>query len=350
MAFSVGKKTLKLNDENAMLFAHGQANKAIADFRPTNRPQMFQGAAGMPFGLFTTWAINWLQRVFGDLEAGRLGATFWQTSMQGFFFGANSLPGVETFMETFMTSYDGKTNVQDVMDGAYGRSFTDAFFQGTIASMTGVALQSRANISIPAVFSGEPLSQAAPSLNVWTTLLTGVSEGMKSIRQNGGFNPREMSEIMSLYSVNGFARNLFQELNNTAVDRHGAVINNNIRSFESSLPRFFEFKSTRETRKAKELQRDRMQREIERGHMNRLRTQLRAAIRGGNVNKELIESALQDAWNAGLPPEDFASFFREQVIVGTTEKSTRLLLRALKQSDEQGKAMRLWRMTMDDEI
>jgi len=160
----------KLADEEAMVFAHVHANKNIGDFRPNNRPQMFQGAVGMPMGLFTTWAINWLQRVFGDIEAGRMGATFWQWSMQHFMFGAQSFPGVETAMDTYMTSYDGKRNVMDSMDAMYGRTATDAFFQGTLATLTGVAFQSRANVSLPAIMSGESPMTAIPSLSVMNTL------------------------------------------------------------------------------------------------------------------------------------------------------------------------------------
>lgn len=348
MMYKIGKKTFKLDDEAAMIFGHVHANKIIGDFRPTNRPQMFQGAAGMPMGLFTTWAVNWLQRVFGDIEAGRLGATFWQVGMQQFMFGAESFPGVSTAMDTYMTSYDGKRNVADSMDAMYGRTATDAFFHGTLASLTGIAFQSRADVSLPAIMSGESPMTAIPSLSVMTTMVKGLSEGFKSIRQNGGFNPREMSEIMSLYSVNGFSRNLFEALQGASVDRHGALINDSIRSWESAIPRFMELKSMRETRKAAELQRDRVQRQIQRGHIDRLSKQLRAAVRGGKVNAELLESSLQDYALAGGVPSDLKRYLREQVLASSFEKSSRLLLNALRVNDDEGKTMRLLRVTADE--
>ena len=348
MMFKIGRKTFGLQDEQAMLFAHTHANKIIGDFRPTNRPQMFQGAAGMPMGLFTTWAINWLQRVFGDIEAGRMGATFWQVGMQQFLFGAQSFPGVETAMDTYMTSYDGKRNVMDSMDAMYGRTATDTFFQGTLATLTGVAFQSRANVSLPAIMSGESPMTAIPSLSVMNTLYQGLSEGFKSIKQNGGFNPREMSEIISVYGVNGAMRNLFQTLNDSAVDRHGALINDSIRSWESAIPRLMELKSVRETRKAQELNRDRMQREIQRSHIERLSKQLRTAARGNAIDTELMESALMDYYLAGGNPADFKRYLREQVLASSFEKSSRLLLQALRASDEKGLAMRLMAVGADD--
>jgi len=175
-----------------------------------------------------------------------------------------------------------------------------------------------------------------------------LSEGFKSIKQNGGFDPREMSEIISVYGVNGAARNLFQTLNDSAVDRHGALINGSIRSWESAIPRFMELKSVRETRKAAELNRDRMQREIQRGHIDRLSKQLRTATRGGKLDNELMESALMDYYLAGGNPTDFKRYLREQVLASSFEKSSRLLLEALRASDEQGKAMRLMAVGADE--
>jgi hypothetical protein len=350
MMYRTGKKTFGLDDEAAMLFAHSHANQIVGDYRPTNRPQMFQGATGMPLGLFTTWAVNWLQRVFGDVEAGRAGAAFWQAGVQTFMFGAESLPGVSHFIDTFMTSYNGKENVVDAFDNRFGHTFSDAFFQGSLSSLTGIAIQSRADVTLPTVFSGAPLSQAIPGASVMSTLYEGLSEGFKSVRQNGGFNGREMSEIISVYGVNGAVKNLFQVMQGQAVDRHGALITEDVRSFENILPRLFELKSIREERKARELQRDRMQQEVQRSHLDRLSKQLRSAVRGRSVDRGLLESGLMDYYKAGGSPSDFKRYLRQQVLISVTEKSSRKLLEALKKSDEQGQAMRLMRLQMDDNL
>lgn len=347
MMFGIAKKTFQLDEEAAMLFAHTHANKIIGDFRPTNRPQMFQGAAGMPLGLFTTWAINWLQRVFGDIEAGRAGAVFWQAAMQQFLFGANSMPGVQQFVETFTTTYDGRGNAVDALDNMYGREFTDWFMNGTLASLTGIGFGSRADVSMPAVFSGESLTTAVPGVNVMMTLGEGLSEMVKSMRQQG-LDPDAIGEIISVYGVNGFLRNSMQILQNTSVDRHGATIENEIRTFENIIPRMMELKSLREIKKSKELQRDRIQQQTERAHMDRLSKQLRTAVRAGDVDGELIESALMDYYKAGGNPTHFKRFLREQILTASFEKSSRLLLQAIRASDEQGKMARLMRITDDD--
>ena len=346
MVYNVGRKPFGLQQEEAMLFAHVHANKIIGDFRPNNRPQMFQGAAGMPIGLFTTWAINWLQRVFGDLEAGRLGAVGWQAVVQQFMFGAESLPGVSTFIEKFTTSYDGKRNVTDSMDEMYGRDFTDWFLHGSLASMTGVAVQSRADVSLPAIMTGESLGTAVPSVSVMRTLYQGLADSFKSIRENGGFNAREMSEIISVYGVNGAARNMAQMLQGQAVDRRGATINSNVRDFESSIARAFELKSMRETRKAEEIYRDRMQQITERGHIERLSKRLRAASRGGDIKPELLNDALMAYVEAGGSPDYLSRYLKEQIMVAQFDSATRMLLKALRQNDEQGKAMRLMNILM----
>ena len=347
MMFQIGRKTFGLQEEAAMLFAHTHANKVIGDFRPTNRPQMFQGAAGMPLGLFTTWAVNWLQRVFGDIEAGRAGAVFWQSAVQQFLFGANSMPGVQSFVDTFTTTYDGKGNAMDAMDAMYGRQFTDWFFHGTLASMTGIGFGSRADVSLPAVFSGESLTTAVPGVSVMNTLGQGVGELINMLKQQG-VDPYRISEIISVYGVNGAARNAFQILQDTSVDRHGAVIENNIRDWENLIPRFMELKSLREQQKAREMHRDRMQQERQRSHIDRLSKQLRTAVRSGTVDGELVESALMDYYKAGGNPTHFKRYLREQILAASFEKSSRLVLQAIRASDEQGQAARLLRIVDDD--
>lgn len=347
MSFRIGKDTLKLNEEAALLYAHTHANKIIADFRPTNRAQMFQGAAGMPLGLFTTWAMNWLQRVFGDIEASRVGATFWQAGMQQFLFGANSIPGVQNFVETFTTSYDGSGNVMDGMDAMYGRSFTDWFMHGTLSTATGIDFTSRGDVTMPAVFSGESLSTSVPGFNVMSTLGQGVAELVKSVRQQG-FDEDAISEIISIYGVNGFLRNTFQVIQNTSVNRHGATIENEIRTFENILPRLIEMKSTREAQKAREMQRDRVQREIKKGHISRLAKQFRTAARAGDLDAEMIEEGLMDYYKAGGSPTNFKRFLKEQILTASFEKSSRLLLELIRKSDAQGGAARLLRVAGDD--
>ncbi len=347
MSFRIGKDLLKLNEEAALLFAHTHANKIIADFRPTNRAQMFQGAVGMPLGLFTTWAMNWLQRVFGDIEAGRIGATFWQAGMQQFLFGANSIPGVQTFVDTFTTSYDGTGNVMDAIDSIAGRTFTDWLMYGTIASLTGIDVTSRGDVTMPAVFSGESLSTAVPGFNLMTTLSKGVLELVKSMRQQG-LDPNTISEILSIYSGNGFLKSTFQILQNTSVDRHGATIENEIRTFENIIPRLIEMKSTREAQKAREMQRNRIQREVKKGHISRLAKQFRTATRAGNLDAEMIEKGLMDYYKAGGNPSNFKRFLKEQILTAKFEKSSRLLLELIRRSDDSGGAARLLRLAGDD--
>ena len=347
MSFRIGRDLLKLEEEAALLFAHIHANKVIADFRPTNRAQMFQGAAGMPLGLFTTWAMNWLQRVFGDVEAGRLGATFWQMGMQQFLFGANSIPGVQSFVETFAITYDGTGNAMDALDSMYGRTFTDWFMYGTLASLTGVDVASRGDVTMPAIFSGESLGTAVPGFNVMNTLGQGIVQLINSMRQQG-LDTDAISEIISVYGVNGFLRNAFQIIQNTAVDRHGATIENEIRTFENIIPRFIEMKSTRQAQKAREMQRNRVQREIKKGHISRLAKQFRTAIRANNLTGELLEQGLMDYYKAGGSVPNYKRWVKEQVLTAKFEKSSRLLLELIRKSDDRGGAARLLRVAGDD--
>lgn len=347
-AFQVGKKTFKLDDEAAMLFGHVHGNKIIGDFRPNNRPQMFQGAAGMPMGLFTTWAVNWLQRVFGDLEAGRLGAVGWQTAVQAFLFGAESMPGAAFFIEN-VTSHDGKRNVVDSIDARYGRTFTDYLMHGTLSNWTGMAINTRADVSLPSIMAGESPMTAIPSLSVMNTLYEGLAAGFGSIKTNGGYNTRQMNEVIATYGVNGAVRSLFEQINGQSVDRRGATINSNVRDWETILPRLFELKSMREMKAAKEIHRDRMQQITEANHIKKLSLQMRAASRGGIIDAEMIEASMLGYVNAGGSPAYWKRWLKEQILTAQFDVPTRNLLKALRQSEEQGKMARYMQVVFGEE-
>src|SRR5690606_21294828 len=74
-------------------FAHRFANQVIGDYRSVNKPVVFQGAAGMPLGLFQTYAWNYYQRMFSYIEAKDVRSAVTQFGMQAAIFGGVTVPG-----------------------------------------------------------------------------------------------------------------------------------------------------------------------------------------------------------------------------------------------------------------
>lgn len=339
MGFSFAKKSMQLTDDAAIMFAHKMANSVVGDYRTINRPQIFQGAAGMPFGLFTTWVWNLLQRVYGDLEGGRMGAVAMQGILQELLFGAESMPGSEFFIEQLTTSYDGKTNIVDKLDKAFGHDWSDFIMSGGLSSATGIAFQSRADVTLPAFFSGAPLSQKAPALGVATQLVEGTKEMLHSIITNGGLNTQDATEIVSIYGVNGFVKNMAQLAQGYSVDRARNLIEEDTRTLQNVTARLIELKTQQEHRKINELRRDAVNSQMYADRISNLQTQLLTSLRSGDLDSETMEGILGDYIKAGGSPEHFKQFVRRAAIKSQVEKPFLQMLEKIRQSnDENGMA------------
>ena len=184
--YKLGKDNLKLNKDSAMEFAHQMANKTIGDFRPNNRPQIFQGAAGMPFGLFTTFAWNYMQRVFGYMEKGDFKSFFRQQGLQAAFFGTKSLPGFNQYVENFTDNYDGTENMVDRLQKGLGTEVTDALLFGSVGSLTGVAAYTRTDIRLPgsSYLRNFNIADMAPAAGMIKKTYKGISDSLKRIETN----------------------------------------------------------------------------------------------------------------------------------------------------------------------
>ena len=107
-------------------------------------------------------------------------------------------------------------------------------------------------------------------------------------------------------------------------------------------------KSTREARKAQEMQRNRVQRETKKGHLSRLAKQIRTATRAGDLTAEMFEKVAMQYIKAGGTGPNWQRWVKEQVLTAKFEKSSRLLIELIRRSDETGGAARLIRLAGDD--
>ena len=182
MAFyNLGKKGFALDSEAAMVFAHKQANNTIADFRPSNRPDIFQGASGMPLALFTTYMWNFLQRIYRTIETGDMAPLATQASLQQVLFGLNNMPAAQAYIGTLGANEDGTLNIQDRMTQVLGKDLADVVNHGTIGTVIprslglggGIDIGSRAGVGLPfsRVLTGNVIGE--PS-TVWENLWKAV--------------------------------------------------------------------------------------------------------------------------------------------------------------------------------
>lgn len=364
MFYDFGRKQLKMNKDASVLFAHNQANKNISDFRPINKPQMFQGSVGAPLGLFTTWVWNLMQRVYGDVERQAFTPAVWQYIMQHSLFGAGSLPGFESFVDVATTNYDGSENLITRMDRDVGTTATDYFMTGALGNLPkvfgladGIAVQSRADVTMPSIFqsvipgSGQPLTQALPAFGVMSDLATLFKEEVTDIAQSGQFDLANLRENLAVYGVNGALRNSMQMWQGYATDRQRQLVNQDVRRLPDTLARIFELKTNQEIARTKYLAKFRNQQARKRELINQLSKRTRTGIRSGAYQgegaRERLETDFKNYYRAGGSPSLAGQWFRQQAVEAKTNKMLQNYVNILKKSRDEGGMVRLLELTQE---
>ncbi len=355
---NIGKKGLGLQDEAAMAFAHKHANNVIADFRPSNRPAVFQGAAGMPFGLFTTFMWNYLQRLYSIVETRNVSAAINQFGLQAALFGGRSVPGAQPMLEQLGTAYgDGSENLVDRLHRAFGPEMTDLFMSGAISHFTGVGVAPRAAIGLPGSM-GFGLERQAAGFRMAGKLMQTAGKEMDSVLENGGFNPVQMAEIMARANVNKMTSNLIemalgrgQDARGNTIDEFssiGEIIDDPSAAFIDDAKtqvaiasRVLGFKSHMSDQLRHEVRHSNVTENIQGELQKRLGESLRSRAYHGSLTSEHVEGYLSSYIKAGGRAENFQKYFTSQVVNATTDKASKEIAEALKRSSNNNQLARL---------
>ncbi len=349
---------LGLEGRAARAFSHNFANKVIGDYSPHNRPRMFQGAAGMPVGLFMTFMWNYFQRVFSYIENGSTRALVTQFATQGAVFGAETVPGFQFYADTFFTNWDGTANPVDALNNRFGTEAAEWFLYGTIGNLPkllgmedGLALYSRGDVnprSIPNLMQWPNLPAAQMISNTFSALRKGV----ESVRQRGGFDLNQMAEIAQMYSTNRAIRNLATLTTGTVIDRQGQVINANSPSFEDILAGNFEdeialvarlvgMRTLNEALKVKAHARNRATDLSRRDRMGQLRDVVRSELRKGEPSAEVIQNSLYDYIRYGGSVDNIPNWLTEQFLRSRVDKSALEVMKFIGNPQKSANVLRL---------
>ena len=336
---NMGKKLLKLDDEAAMIFAHKQANNVIADFRPVNRPVVFQGAAGMPLGLFTTFMWNYLQRIYQAVETGSRGVLINQVGLQTMLFGAESVPGADLFLQKLSSNMDGDSNLADRLNTAMGQDAADALLNGSVASLTGVSIGPRVAIGLP-LQSGAGLD-SVPAFRLSKRFASTTGRVIDSIKEEGGFDLNQFQQIIAASNLNKGLSNAIEWGQGFSVDVNDNIIEQNTRNQIGTVSRALGFKPLVADELRQENRRNRSTDRIRGALKERLANSLKSKVRAGRLTSEDVENALESYTMAGGTGENFRRYFVSQTVKGQTSKVDLEIAKAIKASHDQNRIARL---------
>lgn len=329
MAFMTGynlAKTTKIlnNNENMLSFAYDFANKVIGDYRPNNRPQIFQGAVGMPLGLFQTFTWNYMQRLFGYIQNRQYRALATQYGMQALTFGAKSVPGFDLFTEQFASNYDGTTDPVTALERALPQGVADFLLYGSISNIPkiwggqGVALYTRGTVDprVPTLLN----PSASPIANMAKETFNMVNESIDQFRRGGQFSTQRQMEIIGTYFINRPVANFMDVLADTAVDRRGNVINEDTQELGSIAARLLGSKPLTEAKEEAAYRRQRNTEFARAEIRGRLNDSFRSLIREGNLTEDTLSDILRDYYDSGGTPAGFVQWLRNSMVTASVNR------------------------------
>ena len=330
---------------NRHQFAHEVANKMIANYSPTNRPEIFQGAAGSMIGLFQSYMWNYWNRIFRYLETGDMRNLATQVATQSTLFGVATVPGFKQYNDLMNDAQDGKRNPIDAIYDAFGREGGDVITSGVLSTMPklfgaddGVALYSRGDVNprLP-VISGVP-----PSMSVMGKFWEGMSQGVDMFRQgHPGFTQQEATEILGNMIVNRPIAGWLDIWAGSNVDTRGQVISNDVSSAMAVTARLIGLRPLSEAKQTESLMMNRRAQELQVAARTRLNRSTRAILRSGNIDK--LPDAFVKYLDTGGKPEYAASWMRESIAAATMTRNDREVIRLLKRGDKMEELNRVLR-------
>lgn len=325
--YIIATEHLGMKNKTAHIFAQKFANDVIGDYRPVNRPQVFQGAVGMPLGLFQTYMWNYYQRMFNYIENKDLRSIAVQYGMQASVFGAQSVPGFDQFTEYFASAQDGEVNVIDGLRNRFGNEAADLILYGSLSNIPklfgqdGISLYSRGDVNVRRlpVLSGDP--RDIPFISFAQNTYNLINGTIDQFTEAGQFSRQQQLELIGTYSQNRPIRMLAEIAAGVSVDRRGQVISDDVRSGLSIASRLTGLRPMLETKQLEAYSRLRGV-EASRGHKRLItRRGIRSAIRGNSFDSELIEESLMNYIQQGGQPQNFRAFLRDQFSAAMTNRT-----------------------------
>lgn len=313
--YRAGKDALQLTDNAAMEFAHKQANLVIGDFMPYNRPLIFQGASGMPFGLFTTYMWNFNQRLLDALETKSYRPLLQQLALQHAFFGAESLPGWAMYSNWFADNYDGSRSPVDTANEVFGSAGADVFLNGTIANLPKLFGMDD-GISIgPRIAMGQPFQSGinAPAFRFIVNIGRAFGRIIDNTRESGP-DAVFAAQTLATANINKAFSNVIDLVTNNAVDKSGLIIEGPTRTLIGTTARVLGFKPLITDELRQESYRNRMTDAKHAALKDRLAESLKSQLRNGQLTQDSLDDALISYTNAGGRADGFMQFFASQVL------------------------------------
>jgi hypothetical protein len=340
------------NQEARHSFAHDIANKMIANYSPHNRPEIFQGAIGAPFGLFQSFVLNYYERMFRYVETKDYKALATQLASQAGLFGVTSIPGWQQF-NAFMTKESGEGDPQSAIWRRFGGNAGDILGHGLLSSLPalfgapGADLYSRGDVSIRQLSIQDPnsitgvLSSVTPAFNVVNKLYGGITQGMKAFwDRRGHLSPTQFAEIASNMMANRPLSGVIEQFgaHGNDTDKLGQLVTETDGAMEAAY-RLIGIRSSRQSRELEAFYANKNAQSHQAALKEDLSHYTRALIREGNYDE--LPYVFEQYVKNGGDPRNFRRWLKSTYVAATDTRGQRMLEKVAKDPAKMDQLLRL---------
>lgn len=350
VGYNLSRRAGKNGHNISMAFANSFANRVIADYRPNQRAQVFQGFLGTPLALFQTFSINYFQKLFSAVENKAYRTLLTQYGTQAFVFGGEAVPGYDLFNEVILGNYDGTERPSTLL--ARNEDIGAVLQFGTLSNLPklfgadGIALHVRGEMQTPKNLTPMHLGET-PAVQMLSRSLGLIRDGVGSLMSQGdvgGFDA--MQEALVLAMPNRPLRGAMELMQGYATNANGDIVEDETRTTMSVVSRLLGMRPLNEAQKAKTLWEDRQADLAQRERVARLSKAVIANIRDdGKVDADELAVIFERYVAAGGSEKGFKRWFKNQAVKATQEKFTREMIRELKRNPRSAEALRFMRVT-----
>lgn len=345
-AYEMFSRTGKNSDEISMAMANSYANKAIADYRPHQRAELFKGTSGVPLAMFQTFAINYFQRLASSIENKAYGAAFTQAGTQAMMFGAQSVPGWEVFNEALLENWNETRRPEDLLrEGFKNENLGRLMLYGTPTALpmllgldNGVALHNRGEMTLPRNVTPFTMFNT-PFFSMATKSAEALKRGFTTAASNPSVGGADaLREGLIFATANRPLRGLLDVVaQGYSTNANGDIINDELDGIFNQAIHIAGLKTVREAEKGAALWRDRQRQLSERAAMQRLNNAFVAKIRSvgaGNLTGKDLETVVVKYLENNGSERSIKSWIKRSILKAEISKADREVLKAINTTKE----------------
>jgi hypothetical protein len=331
-------------------FAREIANNAIANYDPLNRPEIYHSAFGTMYGLFLSYAQNFMERMFRYMEGAEYKAIGRNAAVQASLFGFTGLPGTQALAALI----GGQEEGDGLLDGIYERFGASAgaviahgsFNQiTTILGQPAMSIHARGDLnfrhpSFDFITSGQlPIPVG---ISVMADLWQGATETIsKLIDPKVPMTSRYAVEIMARHMPSRMLRGTMVVLGSGGqeADAYGNVMAET-KSFAESAFRMLGVRSQRQGAEIEAYFMNQQARDIDASRRAELREATRALVRSGNFRDQLPK-VFERYLESGGSPWAYPQWLQDTIQDARRTRTENQLLDTLRSPTQRDLARRI---------